>query len=53
MSRPLIATSATPAETRILVVDDDSMMRFTIAGCLEDSGYTVCEAGDALAETAA
>ena len=34
------------AEPRILVVDDDSMMRFNIAGYLEDSGYDVLEAGD-------
>ena len=37
---------STADETRILVVDDDTMMRFNIAGYLEDSGYNVCEAGD-------
>jgi sigma-B regulation protein RsbU (phosphoserine phosphatase) len=40
------ATTWIPAETRILVVDDDSMMRFNIAAYLEDSGYNVAEAVD-------
>jgi len=53
VSHPLIATTATPAETRILVVDDDNMMRFNIAGYLEDSGYDVCEAVDGAAAIAA
>ena len=42
----MTATTSTPAETRILVVDDDSMMRFNIAAYLEDSGYDVSEAAD-------
>jgi sigma-B regulation protein RsbU (phosphoserine phosphatase) len=46
VSCDVIATPSTPAKTRILVVDDDSMMRFNIAGYLEDSGYNVCEARD-------
>jgi sigma-B regulation protein RsbU (phosphoserine phosphatase) len=46
VSCDVIATPSTLAETRILVVDDDSMMRFNIAGYLEDSGYNVCEARD-------
>jgi len=32
--------------TQILIVDDDVMMRYNIAGYLEDSGYDVCEAMD-------
>jgi DNA-binding response OmpR family regulator len=39
------ATTWIPAETRILVVDDDSMMRFNIAAYLEDSGYNVARDG--------
>lgn len=39
-------TATTSTETRILVVDDDSMMRFNIAAYLEDSGYDVSEAAD-------
>ena len=31
---------------RILVIDDDRMMRFNIADYLENNGDTVCEAGD-------
>jgi serine phosphatase RsbU (regulator of sigma subunit) len=38
----------TTAETRILVVDDESMIRYNIAGYLEDSGYSVFEAEDGL-----
>ncbi|WP_275096060.1 SpoIIE family protein phosphatase [Sedimenticola hydrogenitrophicus] len=38
----------TVAETRILVVDDESMIRYNIAGYLEDSGYSVFEAEDGL-----
>jgi serine phosphatase RsbU (regulator of sigma subunit) len=34
------------AETRILVVDDESMIRYNIAGYLEDTGYAVDEAED-------
>jgi CheY-like chemotaxis protein len=41
----VIATPSTPAATRILVVDDDRMMRFNIADYLENNGDTVCEAG--------
>ena len=46
MSSHMTATISIPAETRILVVDDDSMMRFNIAAYLEDSGYDVSEAAD-------
>jgi DNA-binding NtrC family response regulator len=33
---------------RILVVDDDAALRFTLRGILEDAGYAVDEAGDGL-----
>jgi serine phosphatase RsbU (regulator of sigma subunit) len=36
----------TPDAKRILVVDDDSMIRFNIGGYLEDGGYQVAEAVD-------
>jgi serine phosphatase RsbU (regulator of sigma subunit) len=38
----------TAAQTRILVVDDESMIRYNIASYLEDSGYSVFEAEDGL-----
>lgn len=38
------SATSIPSATRILVVDDDSMMRFNIAAYLEDNGYSVSEA---------
>lgn len=39
---------STPTAPTILVVDDDSMIRYNIGGYLEDSGYRIVEAVDGL-----
>jgi two-component system, NtrC family, response regulator AtoC len=44
-----------PSQTRVLVVDDEPLIRWSIAEALTDNGYTVVEAGTgraAIQETA-
>ncbi len=42
------ATLATPATARVLLVDDDAMVREALAGQMEEQGYRVMQASDGL-----
>ena len=42
------ASAPAPALARVLVVDDDAMVREVVAGQMEDRGYLVTQAGDGL-----
>ena len=43
MSPPTVKKSPSP---RVLVVDDEALIRWSLAESLSDAGYTVSEAGD-------
>jgi CheY-like chemotaxis protein len=45
---PGIAAPSAPVAARVLVVDDDAMVREVLVGQMEDQGYHVAQAGDGL-----
>jgi PAS domain S-box-containing protein len=44
----MTAGASCPAAARVLVVDDDAMVRAVLAGHLEDEGYQITQASDGL-----
>lgn len=46
VSQPLAVTNPAPTETRILIADDDALVRGSLAAVLEYEGFVVDEAGD-------
>lgn len=45
---PIQRVSAVPATTRVLIVDDDAMVREVLVGQMEEQGYGVAQAGGGL-----